>query len=121
VTNEYVLLLRAANGLLCLAIIMAGIRWQARAFLGDLLSAQRRMISAGVLVGMMLVGATIWCVYAVAFDSRSGITIGAAGFFLLTLASLSVAFLIKTWFGPLLLAGSASWAMYVTAHPSAAA
>jgi hypothetical protein len=102
----------ALIGTLCLLVMMFGIRWQALTFLGDTVTRQQRMKWALIVVGSCVTGATTWGIFGL-IDAKSNITpLDAAGY-VLGVAIVGVAFLMKTWMGPILLTATLSWSVYM--------
>lgn len=109
---EWIEVLRTLSGLACLLVLMLGVRWQARTFRGDMHTHQRRMQSAFALGALSFVGIAVWVGFNLA-DSRSGSSGAAAAPYVFGIGFLAVAFVVKTWLGPLLLSSAASWAVYM--------
>jgi hypothetical protein len=112
VSNSYLEAARIGTGLVCLLLLMMGVRWQARTFRGDEATGQRRVWSA-LLIGLAsLLGAAIWVIYSL-FDPKSTMSAMAGLGYVIGIAALAAAFLIKTWLGPLLVCSVASWTVYM--------
>ena len=102
---------KIATGLVCIGILIFGVRWQARTFRGDVATSQKRMISALLIAVTCLVGAVVVCAYQFV-DPRSSITLATAGTYLMGVVFFGTMFIAKTWVGPLLVSASISWAAY---------
>jgi hypothetical protein len=104
--------LRIATGLLCLIVVMIGVRWQARAFRGDAATGNRRMGTAAGLAAVCLAGILAWCVLAMV-DPKVNLPHTDATKLVAGVGALCLIFLAKTWLGPLLISAVASWAVYM--------
>jgi len=105
-------IVRVGTGLICILIVLFGVRWQARTFHGDIRTHQRRMKSALGLALLCVVGAIVWFAYSM-IDPRAKLTPGEGLRYILGISLLSLAFIGKTWLGPILVSASASWAAYM--------
>jgi hypothetical protein len=109
--HQFAVVGRLATGMLCLVILMIGIRWQASTFLGDALTRQRRMKWALIVAGGCLSGAATWAIFATT-DLQSGMTSVDSAKFVASVGIISAIFLFKTWLGPILLTTTLSWSIY---------
>lgn len=111
-TQEWNEVIRVGVGLVCLLILMLGVRWQARTFRGDLQTSQRRMKSALAISVLCIVGVGVWAAFSL-IDNRSNLNLVDAGRYVAGIGVLAAAFMFKTWLGPMLVSATASWAAYM--------